>query len=94
MQCKCCNCVYEIETRDDFKINWGYKPVGDRYDYNILIPEYSIVCPNCGYDQYIGFDKDDYEGINSLENCFNRIIMNRSDWKSRYKIEPRRRISE
>lgn len=90
MQCRCCNCVYELESRDDFKINWIYKPVGDWYDYKTMVPEYSVVCPNCGHNVYVGLDENDYEGVNILQNCFNRIIMGRPDWKSRYKTEPRK----
>ena len=59
-----------------------------------MIPEYSVVCPNCGCDEYIGLDKNDYEGVNILQNYFQNIIMSRPDWKSRYKIEPRRRTDE
>lgn len=94
MCCKCCNCVYELETRDDFKINWVYKPIGDRYDHDTMIPEYLIVCPNCGYEAYVGLDKNDYEATNILSNCFNSIIMSRPDWENRYKIKPRRRMNE
>ena len=50
MHCDCCNCVYELETRDDFKIHWVYKPVKEWYDHKTMIPEYSIICPNCGYE--------------------------------------------
>lgn len=44
-----------------------------------MIPEYSIVCPNCSHDVYVGLDKSDYEGVSFLQNCFNHIIMNRPD---------------
>ena len=87
--CTCCNCTYEIESREDFRIHWIYKPVGDWCDYDIQIPEYSVVCPVCGRDVYIGLDKADYDG-RFLSNCYNEVIMSRPDWKSRYKVEPRR----
>ena len=94
MRCECCNCVYELETRNDFKIHWVYKPVKEWCDYKTMIPEYSIVCPNCGYEVYIGLDENDCEDANISQNCFNRIIMDRPDWKSRYKTEVRRVINE
>ena len=86
--CICCNCTYEIESREDFKIHWVYKPVGDRYDYNIKIPEYSVICPVCSCDIFIGLDEEDYEGVRILRNCYNKIITSRPDWKSRYKVKP------
>lgn len=91
INCPCCNCTYEIESRDDFRINWILKPVGEWYDTNIEIPEYSVVCPVCGRDIFIGLDKEDYDGVGILRNCFNEVIMSRPDWKSRYKVEPRKR---
>lgn len=89
INCECCHCTYEIESREDFKIHWVCKPVKVWCDPNIEIPEYSIVCPVCGRDIYIGLDEEDYEGVRILRNCFNEVIMSRSDWKSRYKVKPR-----
>ena len=91
INCPCCHCTYEIESKDDFRIHWVLKPVGEWYDTNIEIPEYSVVCPVCGRDIFIGFDKEDYDGVGILCNCFNEVIMSRPDWKSRYKVEPRKR---
>lgn len=91
INCQCCNCVYEIESRKDFTIHWVIKPYYDTYDYNTEIPEYSVVCPVCGYSIHIGLDEEDYEGVNIMRNCFNEVIMSRPDWKSRYKIAPRKR---
>ena len=91
INCNCCNCTYEIESREDFNIHWILKPLANgNCDCNVEIPEYSIVCPVCGRDIYIGLDKADYYG-GFLSNCYNEVIMSRPDWKSRYKVEPRRR---
>jgi hypothetical protein len=49
------------------------------------------VCPVCCRDIFIGLDEEDYEGVRILRNCFNEVIMSRPDWKSRYKVEPRKR---
>ncbi len=87
--CNCCNCTYEIESREDFIIRWFFKPLRNgAHDWNTEIPEYSVVCPVCGRDTYIGFDEADYDG-RFLPNCYNEIIMSRPDWNSRYKVEPR-----
>lgn len=91
INCECCKCTYELESREDFEIHWVVRPYYDTYNYNIEIPEYSVVCPQCGYNVYIGLDKNDYEGVNVFRSCFNEIIMSRSDWESRYKIKPRKR---
>lgn len=91
INCECCHCTYEIESREDFRIRWVFKPVGEWYDTSIEIPEYSVVCPVCGRDIFIGLDEEDYEGVRILRNCFNEIIMSRPDWKSRYKVKPRKR---
>lgn len=91
INCKCCHCTYEIESREDFSIQWVLKPVKDWYDTNIEIPAYSVICPQCGVDIFIGLDKEDHEGVGILRNFFNEIIMSRPDWKSRYKVEPRSR---
>lgn len=88
IHCECCSCVYELESREDFTISWIYKPIGDHYDYNTMIPQYSMTCPNCGHNVYVGLDNSDYEGGHFLKNCYNDIIMNRPDWRTRYKTEP------
>lgn len=90
--CKCCNANFNLESRDDFYIrDWKYKPI-NRYgfcDRNIKIPEYSIRCPICGYETYIGLDPrdcgEDYN--NGLVNVYADIIFNRKDWEERYKTE-------
>lgn len=89
INCECCHCTYEIESRDDFEIHWILKPHYEFFDYNIEIPEYSVLCPICGNRLFIGLDEADYEGVNIIHNCFNEVIMSRPDWKSRYKVKPR-----
>lgn len=92
INCESCHCTYEIESREDFRIHWVLKPLSNgSLDYNTEIPEYSVVCPVCGRDVYIGLDEEDYDDVRILRNCFNEIIMSRPDWKSRYKVEPRKR---
>lgn len=92
INCECCHCTYEIESREDFRIHWVVKPLSNGgYDFKTEIPEYSVVCPVCGRDIFIGLDEEDYEGVRILRNCFNEVIMSRPDWKSRYKVEPRKR---
>lgn len=81
----CCHCIYELESRDDFKVTWMV------IDSHIEIPNYSVVCPACGYETYIGIDDNDCENYSFCSNLFKSIIMNRADWKGRYKIEPRAR---
>ena len=92
ISCKCCNANFNLESKDDFNINWIYKPVnrdGVR-DYNIKIPEYSIKCPVCGYKTYIGLDyRDCGEDFNKvfIQSVYTDIIFNRNDWEERYKTE-------
>lgn len=89
--CGCCNANFNLETRDDFCIrNWKYKPINRDgiCDYNIRIPEYSIICPVCGYETYIGLDPMDCgEDFNKVLNVYADIIFNRKDWEERYKTE-------
>ena len=91
--CKCCNANFNLESKDDFYINnWVYKPI-NRYgicNYNIKIPEYSVKCPVCGYETYIGVDPMDCgEDFNMvmIRGIYADIIFNRKDWKERYKTE-------
>ena len=89
--CKRCNANFNLESRDDFYIgNWIYKPINRHgiCDYNIKIPEYSIKCPVCRYEIYIGIDPMDCgEDFNksTIRNIYGDIIFNRDDWKERYK---------
>lgn len=90
--CKCCNANFILESKDDFHIiSWKYKPISTlKHDYNIKIPEYSVICPVCGYETYVGLDPMDCgEDFNtaSLRNLYADIIFNRKDWVKRYKTE-------
>lgn len=91
INCECCNCTFELESREDFEIHWVVRPYYDTYNYNIEIPEYSISCPVCSHNIYIGLNEEDYEGVNIMPGCLNKVIMSRPDWKSRYKVKPRKR---
>lgn len=92
ISCKYCNANFNLESKDDFYINWVYKPI-NRYgtcDYNIKIPEYSIKCPVCGYETYVGIDPIDCgEDFNRgmIRGAYADVIFNRKDWKERYKTE-------
>lgn len=92
--CRCCNASFNLESREDFFIHWVYKPIDreGRIDRNIKIPEYSIKCPVCGYETYIGVDPtdcgEDYNEVIML-GVYAGIIFNREDWLERYKTEVR-----
>jgi len=95
--CKCCNAVFNLESREDFFIsNWIYKPIDreGRIDRSIKIPEYSIKCPVCDFVTYIGTDPMDCgEDFNIviLRGTYANAIFNRKDWKERYKTEAKKR---
>lgn len=84
--CRCCGCVYEIESKNDFNIHYVYKPIEDGFvDYSIKIPEYFVACPDCGAEVYIGLDPRDTEYTTPNALCY--AVTNRSDWKERYSVE-------
>lgn len=92
--CLCCQANFNLESKDDFDIHWKYKPI-DKYgvcDWNIKIPKYSIKCPVCGYETYLGIDPmdcgKDYNEL-MVRGVYADIIFNREDWKERYKTEIR-----
>lgn len=90
--CKCCNANFNLESKDDFHIKWINKPINRFYvcDSNTKIPEYSVKCPVCGYETYIGLDPidcgDDFNEA-MMRGVYANIIFNREDWKERYKTE-------
>lgn len=80
MSCRYCNCNFEIEGREDFIVHYirGFAPYPK-------IPEYSICCPVCGGEVYLGVDKRDvklvdFPGIeNTYLNAFMSAISARPD---------------
>ena len=85
--CERCNCVYEVESKDD----WSIQMIKPCYDKSV--PEYSVKCPNCGYEKYLGYDPDDLKGID-CENtlCFwIPMLKKRKDWAERFRISPIRK---
>lgn len=55
--CKCCGCVYEVESRDDWKINFVHPNRAG--DLKLLVPDYSATCPNCKFEENLLFDPED-----------------------------------
>ena len=90
--CRCCNASFSLESREDFCVSWKYKPIGSRgqCDCSIKIPDYSIKCPVCGCEIFVGVDPldcgEDYNKV-LMRNVYAGIIFNRKDWVERYKTE-------
>ena len=85
--CRCCNCVYEVESKDDWNIR-----MESPYRFGYLIPTYNVMCPTCGHDEYLGCDLDDLKGT-ELENLhcpWIPLLKKREDWNKRYRVEPMR----
>ena len=83
--CRCCNCVYEVESKDDWNIR-----MESPYRFGYLIPTYNVMCPNCGHEEYLGCDPDDLKGT-ELENLhcpWIPLLKKREDWNKRYRVEP------
>ena len=60
--CRCCNCVYEVESKDD----WNVQMIFPNYcSFKYKVPEYGVTCPNCGHEEYLGCDQDDLIGTES-----------------------------
>ena len=92
MQCECCQCVFELESREDFKTKWFYGPPNEYsgvIDNSVLFPEYIVACPICGHETTFAFDERDV-GKGYFSTVCGRLAMSRSDWEERYKIKPRR----
>ncbi len=85
--CRCCNCVYEVESKDDWKVQMIYP---NYCNFKYKIPEYNVICPNCGYSEYLGYDSDDLIGTESeYVYCFwIPLLKKRKDWNERYRVEP------
>lgn len=85
--CRCCNCVYEVESKED----WKFQMVSPYYSYihKYEVPEYKVICPNCKHEEYLGFDPDDLEDT-ECENLICQwipLLNNRKDWNERFRIE-------
>ena len=79
--CECCNCVYEVESRDDWKINRISIPV--EYGFK-QIPEYNIICPKCKRERRLGFQTID---IPFVVNGIVDLLSEREDWEERFRVK-------
>lgn len=62
------------------------------YCLSYLVPEYKVICPNCGHEEYLGCDSYDLKGT-ELENLhcpWIPLLKKREDWNGRYRVEPTR----
>lgn len=78
--CERCNCVYEVESREDWEINqtlilteYGFKK----------IPEYNVICPKCKRKKYLGFDPSDAPYMASY---IADLLSEREDWGERFRV--------
>lgn len=63
--CRCCNCVYEVESKDD----WNIRMVFPNYcSFKYKVPEYEVACPNCGHGKYLGFINVYQDDIEKMEH--------------------------
>lgn len=83
--CECCNSVYEVESRDDWKIKMVYPS-----PHGYKVPNYSVICPNCGSNIHLGYDPDDLLGTYAENTICSWIplLKERKDWNDRYRVEP------
>lgn len=86
--CKRCNCVYEVENKKDWSINFK-----TCFPYSTDFPEYSVICPNCQYEEILGYDPEDIQGTeyaNLYLSCYwLPLLKQREDWNERFRIEPK-----
>lgn len=86
--CERCQCVYEAESRKDWTIRYKRDIDFGKYE----IPEYSVKCPNCGFERFLGYDSDDLKRT-FYENTFCSwmpLLKERADWNERYKVGKKR----
>ena len=78
--CERCNCVYEVESREDWTIN--QITVQEIYGFR-KIPEYNVVCLRCNCKKYLGYQTTDapfmVSGIIDL-------LSEREDWEERFRV--------
>ena len=79
--CERCNCVYEVESREDWEINQISIPTYGLLKQN---PEYNVICPKCKYKKYLGYQTTDapfmVSGIVDL-------LSEREDWEERFRVK-------
>lgn len=79
--CDRCNCVYEVVSRNDWKINRVSIPA--EYGFK-QIPEYNIVCPKCKYERRLGFQTTD---VPCIVNGIVDLLSEREDWEKRFRVK-------
>ena len=79
--CDRCNCVYEVESKEDWEICQVFPPT--EYGFK-KIPEYNVICPKCNYKKYLGYQTTDapfmVSGIVDL-------LSEREDWEERFRVK-------
>lgn len=77
--CEHCYAEFVAEDRNDITRNtiyyWDFENM-----CNAQTIEYSILCPCCGNEYYLGVDPKDNKNF-----CNNRAEFSREDWNTRYK---------
>lgn len=86
--CKCCNCIYEVESKEDWSGQMTFLGFPYFDDYKAF--DYEVKCPNCGHSEHLGFDPDDLKGTD-VENTWSvwiPMLKKRKDWNERFRVEP------
>ena len=79
--CERCNCVYEVESREDWEIQ--QITVQEVYGF-IKIPEYNVVCPKCKHKKYLGYQRTDAPFMGS---SVADLLSEREDWEERFRVK-------
>lgn len=79
--CKRCNCVYEVESREDWEINQISIPA--EYGFR-KIPEYNVICPKCNYKKYLGYQTTDAP---FMVSDIIDLLSEREDWEERFRVK-------
>lgn len=88
MICPWCKCEFDVDDRKDWTIGKVFVQAYQELSTHTELPTYSINCPECNYEFWLGIDPNDLDkkGDNFHENLLMRAISQREDWIERYKV--------
>lgn len=82
--CEVCGCVYDVESRDDWKINLVNMQIQEDSRISFKkVPDYSVVCPKCKHEKRLGYDPSD---VPYMTYSIVDLLSEREDWEDRFKV--------
>ena len=86
--CRCCHCEFQVQDKNDWEIHkvYDFDPKTCLYNYDHIVNDYAVSCPNCGYQEWLGVCYKESKYTSKYHSARYQWIFDREDWMDRFAV--------